>query len=120
MTGLPKVDLIPGWSCYDWRNAHTILEHAYPQEWKEVVDVLSTFRLRRSHLTARGKGNKSAVAAAIDSELYARGWIEHKFETSVVVDTETRDSPTHAVDCFKAKIALELEWNNKDPFFDRD
>jgi Restriction endonuclease BglII len=24
------------------------------------------------------------------------------------------------VDCFKGKIALEVEWNNKDPFFDRD
>ena len=29
-------------------------------------------------------------------------------------------SPTHAVDCFKGRVALELEWNNKDPFFDRD
>ena len=24
------------------------------------------------------------------------------------------------MDCFKNGIALELEWNNKDPFFDRD
>lgn len=24
------------------------------------------------------------------------------------------------VDCFKNGIALEIEWNNKDPFFDRD
>ncbi len=30
------------------------------------------------------------------------------------------DSPTHKVDCYKNKIALEIEWNNKDPFFDRD
>jgi len=30
------------------------------------------------------------------------------------------DSPTHKVDCYKNRIALELEWNNKDPFFDRD
>jgi hypothetical protein len=30
------------------------------------------------------------------------------------------ESPTHAVDCFKSRIALEIEWNNKDPFFDRD
>jgi hypothetical protein len=24
------------------------------------------------------------------------------------------------VDCYKAGVALEIEWNNKDPFFDRD
>ena len=24
------------------------------------------------------------------------------------------------MDCYKNKIALEIEWNNKDPFFDRD
>jgi hypothetical protein len=29
-------------------------------------------------------------------------------------------SPTHKVDCYKNRIALEIEWNNKDPFFDRD
>lgn len=30
------------------------------------------------------------------------------------------DSPTHKIDCYKNRIALEVEWNNKDPFFDRD
>jgi hypothetical protein len=30
------------------------------------------------------------------------------------------DSPTHKVDCYKNRVVLEIEWNNKDPFFDRD
>jgi len=30
------------------------------------------------------------------------------------------ETPTHKVDCFKNRVALEIEWNNKDPFFDRD
>ena len=29
-------------------------------------------------------------------------------------------TPTHKVDCYKNRVALEVEWNNKDPFFDRD
>ena len=29
-------------------------------------------------------------------------------------------SPTHKIDCLKGRVALEVEWNNKDPFFDRD
>jgi hypothetical protein len=30
------------------------------------------------------------------------------------------NSPIHSVDCFKGRVALEVEWNNKDPFYDRD
>ena len=40
--------------------------------------------------------------------------------TAIVVDKARLDSPTHRIDCFKNSIALEIEWNNKDPFFDRD
>ena len=38
----------------------------------------------------------------------------------ISVDGRDMESPTHAVDCFKTRVALEIEWNNKDPFFDRD
>ena len=33
---------------------------------------------------------------------------------------DSRESPTHGIDCFRNKVGLEIEWNNKDPFFDRD
>ena len=29
-------------------------------------------------------------------------------------------APTHHVDYFRNRVAIETEWNNKDPFFDRD
>lgn len=37
-----------------------------------------------------------------------------------MVDDVVHDSPTHEVDVFKGRVALEVEWNNKDPFYDRD
>jgi hypothetical protein len=37
-----------------------------------------------------------------------------------MVDEQSMDAPTHKVDCFKNRVALEIEWNNKDPFYDRD
>jgi len=37
-----------------------------------------------------------------------------------VIDADKFDAPTHAVDCLKGGVAVEMEWNNKDPFFDRD
>ena len=42
------------------------------------------------------------------------------FDTKMVVDGQENMAPTHKIDCYKNRIALEVEWNNKDPFFDRD
>lgn len=104
---------------YEWKHACAILKQDFPNEWKDVIEVLTGFRFRRSWLTIGG-GRKSKISEAIDSELYARGWIEKQFDTEIVVDTNRIESPTHQVDCFKNRVALEIEWNNKDPFFDRD
>lgn len=119
MSGVPKIDLASGWNCYDWRNARTILEHGHSAEWQDILGVVREFRLTHSDIRKKG-GRKTAVAAAFDSRLDAKGWDEKKFDTSIVVDGNRSDSPTHKVDCFKGKIALEVEWNNKDPFYDRD
>ena len=119
MSGLPKIDLIPGWDCYDWRNARTILEHGFAAEWRDIIEILTAFRLTHTGM-AKGGGRKSPISDAVDGEFYRRGWAEKKFETAILVDGEPRESPTHKVDCFKSKVALEVEWNNKDPFYDRD
>lgn len=81
--------------------------------------LLENFRLKKSWIV-KGGGRKSQVASAIDSFLFERGWEEKAFETKVVVDEHSLDSPTHKVDCFRNRVALEVEWNNKDPFYDRD
>lgn len=104
---------------FDWRNAIAILSTVRPREWEEILGVLERFRLNHSYVS-QGGGNKSQVSRFIDSELYQLGWQEQKFDTKFVVDGREYPSPTHSVDCFKNKVALEVEWNNKDPFFDRD
>lgn len=104
---------------HEWKHATAILSSDFPQEWKEILDLLKQFRLCRSWITVGG-GRKSKVAEAIDSFLYSHGWVEKEFSTSVKVDQMVMDSPTHKVDCYKKGVALEVEWNNKDPFFDRD
>lgn len=104
---------------HEWKHASAILSADFPNEWGDIVDLLTEFRLRKSWIT-KGGGRKSEVSEYIDSFLYARGWQEKKFETGVVIDGQRLDSPTHQVDCYRNKVALEIEWNNKDPFFDRD
>lgn len=103
----------------EWRNATGVLATACPEEWAEIQEVLRAFRLLRSEVQAAGK-NKSPIARQIDGAFYARGWAEKQFETAIKIDDRVFESPTHKVDCFKGRVALELEWNNKDPFFDRD
>ena len=103
----------------EWRNAAGVLTTACPAEWQDLLDVLRGFRLLRSEVVVGG-GNRSLISRRIDGAFYARDWKEKDFATAVIVDSARLDSPTHAVDCFRNGVALEVEWNNKDPFFDRD
>ena len=107
------------YECHEWRHASAILSQDFPAEWRDLCDLLATFRLRRSWV-ATGGGNKSKLSDFIDGFLGTRGWVETRFQTAIEVDGVRLDSPTHKVDCFRNRIALEIEWNNKDPFYDRD
>lgn len=102
-----------------WRHAIAILSADFSSEWADIQGVLRDFRLRRSQVVQPG-GQKSTIASAIDGALAARGWAERSFDTKIVIDTNELRSPTHKVDCFKNNVGLEIEWNNKDPFYDRD
>ena len=119
-----KQELLPPfvrehYEIHEWRHALAILKGDFPNEWQDIEDLLTNFRLCKSWLT-QGGGRKSGVSEAIDGFLYARNWEEKEFTTSIQVDDSVMESPTHKVDCYKNRIALEIEWNNKDPFFDRD
>lgn len=107
------------YECHEWKHASAILSSDFPSEWKDLCDLLTTFRLRKSWIVTGG-GNKSRLSDYIDRFLGERGWVEKQFRTAIEVDGSRLDSPTHKVDCFKNRVALEIEWNNKDPFFDRD
>lgn len=89
------------------------------QEWNDILAVLRAFKLLRSDILQPG-GRKSPIADKLDGHFYKLGWKEKGFKTKIVVDEAEYDTPTHKVDCYKNRVALEVEWNNKDPFYDRD
>ena len=60
------------------------------------------------------------MSGSIDKAFSDRGWSERKFVTKIQVDENVIESPTHKVDCFKNGIGVEIEWNNKTEFYDRD
>lgn len=115
---LPRF-IVDHYECHEWKHASAILTQDFPSEWDDLLAVLTAFRLRKSWIS-KGGGNKSLLSAFVDSFLGQRGWVEKQFQTAIEVDGARLASPTHKVDCFKNGVALEIEWNNKDPFFDRD
>ena len=112
-------DIADLYEIHEWRNAVGVLQTACPEEWADIQACLRSFRLMRSEIQTAG-GSRSSIVARLEQPLKDAGWVEKQFQTAIVVDGEQRESPTHSVDCFKGRVALEVEWNNKDPFYDRD
>lgn len=112
-------DILQLYHVKEWRNAAGVLTTACPEEWDDLIAVLRGFTLLQSEILKKG-GRHSPIAQRIDRAFYARGWKERKFDTAITIGNERYESPTHKVDCFKGKVGVEVEWNNKDPFFDRD
>lgn len=118
---------------HEYRHAISILSQNYPNEWNEILEVLNDFQLLESHILAGG-GNKTQMAQTLDNHFTRLEWRENRFETGIQVtqfeihgrNSSTQvgqyyiQSSTHAVDEYKNTIGVEVEWNNKDPFYDRD
>lgn len=118
-THLIPQDILDRYAVHEWRNATGVLVTSKPSEWDDIQAALRAFSLLRSEILSPG-GSKSKIANRFDDVLKARGWVEKQFRTAVVLDDSTLASPTHKIDCYKNNVALEVEWNNKDPFYDRD
>jgi hypothetical protein len=112
-------DIAELYEVHEWRNAAGVISTACPTEWVDIQEALRAFRLLRSEVQTAG-GSRSSIVERLEQPLKDAGWVEKQFATAIVVDGDQRDSPTHSVDCFKGRVALEVEWNNKDPFYDRD
>ena len=101
------------------RHACAVLATDCPSELQDVIDCLNQFELLRSEIAAGG-GGKSKIAKRFDDFLATRAWQEKRVKVSRIVDDVITESETHKVDFFKGRVAVEVEWNNKDPFFSRD
>jgi len=121
---MPNQPLVPDdiaerFEVHEWRNGLAILSAAHSKEWTNILEVLRGFKLLKSDVLKPG-GSKGLISSKLDSHFTKLGWAEKKFDTKIVVDNSEHVAPTHKVDCYKNRVALEVEWNNKDPFFDRD
>ena len=52
-------------------------------------------------------GGKSPISITINGLFEDRGWSEKHFDVKITVDGVEHHTPTHGVDYFKNKIAIE-------------
>lgn len=111
-------------------SAAAVMQAVCPQEWADIVDVLSTYRLDPSSWLKPG-GNRGDIAEQIDEEFARRGWRETRLdlETKGILYLKNGEKlgelppvyqEGYLVDNFKNRIVLDVEWNAKDGNLDRD
>lgn len=104
-------------------HAAAILTHDFPDELAALAGVLAGFRISMAELIGGG-GGESGQTQRLRRALAAAGWRKHNFVVETIVDGVRRQGMSHEVDHVRRTpagvLALEIEWNNKDPFFDRD
>lgn len=125
----PSIDGLPVGYLYGvTRYADLILRDAFPQRFQDLVDVLAAFRIEVEELLVGG-GGRATMTSRFDASLHARGWGKRNITIAKLIDDRMIHSTRgHEIDMFGAGpsaeeypgIAVEMEWNNKDPFFDRD
>ena len=104
-------------------HAQAILAGDFAEEIEGLVSALLSFRVAAREIIRSG-GGQAASTMRLRDALYACGWRKHEFTVQTIVDGKQREATSHEVDhvkhCPAGTLALEIEWNNKDPFFDRD
>lgn len=104
-------------------HAEAILGVDFPDVAAQLEATLLTSVIPIEEIVGSG-GGETKGTQRLRRALHEHGWRKHKFEVTRSIDGVARESISHEVDHiarFSAgTIALEIEWNNKDPFFDRD
>ncbi|MFZ3214053.1 MAG: BglII/BstYI family type II restriction endonuclease [Terriglobales bacterium] len=101
------------------RHACAVLSVDCADELKDIIDCLKHFRLLRSEIVVGG-GGKTKIAQRFDQFLAKRGWKEKSIKVGRRIDGKEVETETHRVDFCKGPVAVEVEWNNRDPFYTRD
>lgn len=104
-------------------HAAAILAGDFPDASADIERVLLEMDLPITEVIGSG-GGETKFTQRLRKALAGLGWVKHNFILGKTIDGVPRESTSHEVDHVKTYeagvIACEIEWNNKDPFFDRD
>ena len=104
-------------------HAGAILSVDFPEVAEKLENVLLGSTIPIEEIVGSG-GGETKGTQRLRRALHEQGWRKHNFEVQRTIDGVARESMSHEVDHYQmfdnGVVALEIEWNNKDPFFDRD
>lgn len=106
-------------------HAQAILSVDFPDIARDLETALSAVSLPISEIVGSG-GGEAQLTQRLRREFHELGWQKHNIKIEKIVDGVLDENATqsHEIDHFfktdLGNFALEIEWNNKDPFFDRD
>ena len=105
-------------------HAEAILSVDFPTAADELEGALGAATIPIEEIIASG-GGEAKGTQRLRKALAALGWNKGIFTVQKVINGVPKESQSHEVDHVKtfdngSTIVLEIEWNNKDPFFDRD
>lgn len=118
------------WSFMETNSASAVMNAVCPEEWKDIINILSTYRLNPKYWLRAG-GNRGDIAEQIDTAFHEKGWQETRLDLSTKGLLFSKDSEKigelpevyqegYLVDNFKNRVVLDVEWNAKDGNLDRD
>jgi|SRR5579872_603831 len=104
-------------------HAEAILKVDFPAALLELESAMRSLAIPIDELVHSG-GGETKGTQRLRRSLTELGWNKGVFEIRKTINENVFESQTHIIDHVKnfdgGTIVLEIEWNNKDPFFDRD
>lgn len=109
-------------------HAEAVLTVDFPGALDELQGVLLALTIPIEEIIGSG-GGETKGTQRLRRGLVALDWLTREFTIDKTINGVPRESVTHKMDHVReigsrdgtpSVIALEIEWNNKDPFFDRD
>ena len=104
-------------------HAKAILGADFPTAVTELENAIAETTIPIEEIIAGG-GGEAKGTQRLRRALTAKGWIKTTFVIEKRINGIPRESQSHEVDHVRefedgSRTALEIEWNNKDPFYDR-
>lgn len=104
-------------------HAEAILSVDFGDVAAQLETILAGSTIPIEEIVGSG-GGETKGTQRLRRALHEHGWRKHKFLIQRTIDGVEREAISHEVDHIArfpaGVVALEIEWNNKDPFFDRD
>lgn len=105
-------------------HAKSILTGEFAPQLEELAGVLAALSLPITEIIGSG-GGETRFTQRMRNALAQLGWRKHHFVVAKSIDGVEKEATSHEVDHVRSvpsigTIGCEIEWNNKDPFFDRD